>query len=303
MKRLLNFSAKVPKSQAHCQALVKQYDRENDIGISFLNDEHRRAAYAIRAFNLTVANCTNSVTDDCVARLKLQFWLRQSRCKADEQEIGNPVCEELAWLKSEAKVPGILLRKLVDSRIERLEYGRHFQPFNTIDDLESYADKTHGTMFQCNLTAMGVKDIMIDQASRNLARAIGFTQVLRATQFYSAMGHVGIPLDLCRGHKVKLSSLITSHRNPEPKTTKEIEEVVFDLSSRAVGYITKTRTQYQVLDPDVRRLFIASTTGSDLWLKKLERVQFDIFSQKLMEQQTAELSVAMAHKHYIKKKF
>ena len=133
-------------------------------------------------------------------------------------------------------MPGILLRKLVDARISRLEYGNHFMPFDKVEDLEKYSDMTHGTIFQCNLSSMGVKDLMIDKASRNLARTIGFTQVLRATRFYGMNGHVGIPLDLCKGHKVRLNTLIISRRNPEFKTSKEIEELVFDLSSRAVGY-------------------------------------------------------------------
>jgi len=237
-----------------------------------------------------------------VARLKLQFWLREARCKPDEQEQGNPICTELGWLKEEGNVPGILLRKLVDARISRLEYGKHFMPFDKIEDLERYSDMTHGTIFQCNLSSMGVKDLMIDKASRNLARTIGFAQVLRATRFYGMNGHVGIPLDLCKGHKVRLNTLIISRRNPEFKTSKEIEELIFDLSSRAVGYLTKTRTQYQILDPDVRKLFIGSTSGSDLWLNKLEKVQWDIFDERLMEKQN-ELTLDMAHKFWIKKSF
>ena len=178
----------------------------------------------------------------------------------------------------------------------------HFMPFDKVEDLEKYSDMTHGTIFQCNLSSMGVKDLMIDKASRNLARTIGFTQVLRATRFYGMNGHVGIPLDLCKGHKVRLNTLIISRRNPEFKTSKEIEELVFDLSSRAVGYLTKTRTQYQILDPDVRKLFIGSTSGSDLWLNKLEKVQWDIFDERLMEKQN-ELTLDMAHKFWIKKSF
>jgi len=303
MKRLLGFKkAPFTESEKYCRSLVYRYDRENFIGANFLKAEHRRAVIALRAYNITIANSTAAVSDEAIAKAKLAFWVEQVRAKSG-QHGNTPVAEELAWLKEEKGVPKLWLKRLVDARMNRLEYGRHLRPFRTMADLEKYSDDTHGVLLQCALHTMGVKDILIDKASQNIARAIGLTQQLRATPYYTAHRHVTLPLDLVKGHNVRLRTMMASPENPSPATTPEITELVFDVSSRAVGYITKTRTQYKLKDDNARRLFCASVTPSDVWLKRLEKdAQFDIFNESL---QTVQHDVAstMALQYHWHKKF
>lgn len=80
----------------------------------------------------------------------------------------------------------------------------------------------------------------------------------------------------------------------ELTTTKEVEELVYDVSSRAVGLITMTRSQYKFqadknkkgLDiNDVKKLFCVNIAPSEFWLKNLEAEQFDIFSKNLQARQ------------------
>ena len=128
----------------------------------------------------------------------------------------------------------------------------------------------------------------MDKASQNIGRLQGITQQLRATQFYAARKHIVLPFDLIKYHKVNIRDLMVhpSNQGRDLVTNEEIENLVFDIASRAVGYVTLTRSQFK-LHPknpnaqEIKRLFCVNISPSEAWLKNLENEKFDIFSKNL----------------------
>ena len=77
-----------------------------------------------------------------------------------------------------------------------------------------------------------MSDSTHDQAARNMARALALANSIRA-QAQINTRDILIPLEYAEKHKVQLRSLV------EKKKTPELEELVFDLASRANANVTK----------------------------------------------------------------
>jgi len=283
-------------SENYCRNLVLKHDRENFTGGFLLNKDHQRAYYALRALNVTLATSTEKVRDENLARSRLEFWKNE----ISNDSNSTPMSEEVMYLKKQKKIPKYWLNQLVKSRMDRLEYGTQYRPFKTIKDLDSFSDKTHGIIIQCMLKVLNEQNVVVDKDSQQIARMIGFTQQLRATHYYAHMRHVVLPLDLLKHHKVDVRKLMLGGRNTELVNFKELEELVFDLSSRAVGLITLTRKNQDKIykkNKDLRKLFTILIAPSEMWLKNLEKVQFDIFSKELQKRNDS-LALELAKRVY-----
>ena len=252
--------------------------------------------YALRALNIEIANSTGKVTSEHTALGRLLFWENEIKRKALSNSIAptmqrTPVSTELDFLKENYKIPTRWILRLVEARKNRLEFGRQYQTFKNIDELNQYSEQTHGTILLCCLHAMGSRDAAIDKASANIARVQGLSQNLRGTAFWASRRHVVLPLDLIAQHNVDVRDLIYTRENQGGMTTnKQIEDLIFDLSSRAVGYITMTRSQFKFKDEktdkqvkEFKKLFCISIAPSEAFLNSLEKHHFDIFSKELQK--------------------
>ena len=138
------------------------------------------------------------------------------------------------------------LNRLINARL--VEDRLQKKPFHQVNDLETYAETTQGTLLllrwfevtknfwknknSFSLQTVNVSDATTDQAAKNMARALALTNSIRA-QAQINTRDILIPLEYAEKHQVQLRSLV------EKKKTPELEELVFDLSSRANANVTK----------------------------------------------------------------
>merc|ERR1711935_227683 len=255
-------------------SLVERSSWETHICIKSNSDrEVRRSLYALNAFNAAILTSITKVSQPVFAQARIQFLKDGVKAIYTQNEPcpDHPILAEIARGVEKHSWRKMWLNRLINARL--VEDRLQKKPFHQVNDLETYAETTQGTLLLLSLQTVNVSDATTDQAAKNMARALALTNSIRA-QAQINTRDILIPLEYAEKHQVQLRSLV------EKKKTPELEELVFDLSSRANANVTKVHSLRSRLPVDAYPI-LRQLTPVENYLSQLEHVQFDMFHPSL----------------------
>ncbi|ALC49826.1 CG15738 [Drosophila busckii] len=253
----------------YCMSLVEKYDYENYLSTLLLPQGMRPAAFALRAFNVEVSrSVSGQVSEPQIAKLRLKFWYDSiDKCfdpEADRSYVKDqPVLRELRRTVGNRKLNKIFLRRLVTAR-ERAPN----QAFETLRELEEYAEQTCSSMLHLLVELSGIKDMQVDHAASHLGKAQGIAMMLRAIPHTGRQQTVCIPLEVLVRHGVSQERILRSKRDD-----KGVEECVFEVASAANGHLKLSRQLLPQIPRVVRKIFLPAV-ATDGYLERLRRAHF-----------------------------
>lgn len=145
---------------------------------------HRRAALAVRAFNVEIAKIASLVSDDKIALMRLQFWhnaVKAIFANAKQPPNGSavvpdhPVCRELLHTVRQRPLQPLHFTRLIRARERPAR-----QPFLDVAALERYAEESVSCTLYLLAAAAGVSNVDVDHALSHLGKAQGIVNMLRA---------------------------------------------------------------------------------------------------------------------------
>lgn len=80
---------------AHCEALVREADKDHFLATLFAPAQHRGGLFALHAFNIEVARIPVAVTQPLAGEIRLQWWVEALDGKRPEEAAANPVAAAL----------------------------------------------------------------------------------------------------------------------------------------------------------------------------------------------------------------
>ncbi|XP_067641575.1 NADH dehydrogenase (ubiquinone) complex I, assembly factor 6 homolog [Eurosta solidaginis] len=262
----------------YCISLVEKNDYENYLCTLLLNGEQRRHAFALRAFNVEVANCGAKVSEEHITKLKLKFWYDSvDKCFASETSYveDHPVLRELKNTVNANKISKIYLKRLVTARDRPSN-----QPFLTVKQLEEYADQVFSSLFHLLVELNGIKDIQVDHAVSHLGKSQGITTLLRAIPYKGRNQALNIP------HEVLIKHGVSQERVMREKTgDKGVEECIFEVATVAHQHLEKARSLMDKVPRDARKLFLPSI-AVERYLERLRQASFRLTDQKCLQRDT-----------------
>ena len=125
---------------AHCEALVRAADQDRALATVFAPAEHRRALYALYAFNIEIARVRGAVKEPLAGEVRLQWWREVAAGERAEEARGHPVASALVETMRRYDLPLRPFEEMIEGRHRELEGP----PLGA--ELEDYCRQTSSTV-------------------------------------------------------------------------------------------------------------------------------------------------------------
>ncbi|SPP88742.1 NADH dehydrogenase (ubiquinone) complex I, assembly factor 6 homolog [Drosophila guanche] len=253
----------------YCMGLVEKYDYENYLSTLLLPRELRRAAFALRAFNVEVSRSVSGhQVEPQIAKLRLKFWYDSiDKCFERESQQSyvkdQPVLRELKYAVGTRKLNKIYLRRLVTARERPPNQG-----FESLRELEEYAEQTFSSLLHLLVEVSGAKDLQVDHAASHLGKAQGIATLLRAIPHAGRQQAVCVPLEVLVRHGVSQERILRSKSDD-----KGVEECIFEVASAANTHLKLAQQLHDQVPRPVRKIFL-SAVATEGYLERLRRADF-----------------------------
>ena len=127
----------------HCEALVREADRDRFIASLFAPADRRPHLYALYAFDLELLRIGHVVHEALAGEIRLQWWRDALARRVPDQAAANPVAAALTDTIAQCALPTEPIDQLIDARALDL----YDDPLSTLDQLEGYGRQTASTIF------------------------------------------------------------------------------------------------------------------------------------------------------------
>ncbi|XP_008973413.1 NADH dehydrogenase (ubiquinone) complex I, assembly factor 6 isoform X2 [Pan paniscus] len=240
----------------YCLELLRKRDYEGYLCSLLLPAESRSSVFALRAFNVELAQVKDSVSEKTIGLMRMQFWKKTVEDIYCDNPPHQPVAIEL-WKE-----------KNLDDKAYR-----------NIKELENYAENTQSSLLYLTLEILGIKDLHADHAASHIGKAQGIVTCLRATPYHGSRRKVFLPMDICMLHGVSQEDFL--RRNQD----KNVRDVIYDIASQAHLHLKHARSFHKTVPVKAFPAFLQTVSLED-FLKKIQRVDFDIFHPSLQQKNT-----------------
>ncbi|XP_043363513.1 NADH dehydrogenase (ubiquinone) complex I, assembly factor 6 isoform X2 [Dermochelys coriacea] len=207
----------------YCAELLRKRDYEGFLCSLLLPAESRTSAFALRAFNVELAQIKDSITQKTIGLMRMEFWRKAVEDIYCDNPPHQPVAIELWKAVKRHNLTKRWLLKIIDEREKNLDD----RAYRNIQELETYADNTHSALLYLTLEMLGVRDIHADHAASHIGKAQGIVTCLRATPYHSKRQKVFLPMDICMLHGVSQEDFIRANRE------KNLRDVIYNIASQA----------------------------------------------------------------------
>ena len=155
----------------HCEALVREADRDRFIASLFAPTDKRPHLYALYAFDVEILRIGHVVREVLAGELRLQWWREALAGRVPDQVAAHPVAVALTDTIARCALPVEMIAGLIDARGLDL----YDDPLSTVDDLDAYARQTASTIF-----ALAARILDCDAKVSDVAGPAGVAAVLTA---------------------------------------------------------------------------------------------------------------------------
>ncbi|RPA77586.1 hypothetical protein BJ508DRAFT_417017, partial [Ascobolus immersus RN42] len=309
----------IQTSLQHCRTLLAQNNTSAHTLLPLFPPGSRASYLALHAFNLETANIPSHAPTLEIALMRVQFWrdivnsifsTKPGSGKLQLPERSHPVATALDFcvnVNPDARYTKSWFLSILKAREERIKSG--LGAFATLEELDSYAEKTYGSLFYLLFEACLsnpkfvasfpggeswsiAKRQEFEHILSHLGRATGMVNVLRGLPSSvvpppqgvqglgtrSTRGKVTLPVSLMVQHGVSEESILRYGPDAEG-----VRDVVFDVAAGAEGHVKTARRhlrESKVFSEKAERQrvwgLLAQGLPAVLWLERLEKCNFDV---------------------------
>ena len=267
----------------YCMDLVKTSDFNAYLTTILSPPTIIRSAFALTAFNIELMSIGRSRGDPRIPEIKLHFWKEQLDKifkHTDDQRVSTlaePISNELSVMVRNYGLNRTWFNRLIDGRRQFLKVNQ----IESLDALEKYADSQIASVYYILLNCMSLgNSVDCDHVASHLSKAILISTLVRNMLKPNSQSAYYIPFDLLLKHKISQQDLINvSERQLRPKS-QNIKELAFEMSTRAHQHLNSARDLAEKVPVEARPLF-TSAIACDVYLKQLQRFDFDLMNPKL----------------------
>ncbi|MGE3334151.1 MAG: phytoene/squalene synthase family protein [Rhodospirillaceae bacterium] len=250
---------------------VRRDDHDRYLCALFASSAVREDLFALYAFNAEVAKVRESVSEQLIGRMKLQWWRDLIATIYEGRDVpkGNPVVQSLAGIIQHHGLAREDFETLLDTR----ERDVGDENFADVADLESYADGTSARLTSLALQILGANDEASRAAGRHVGIAWALTGLMRAVLFQAKANRVPLPQDLLT------DAALTPHDVQERRNAARLGTVIEQVAQTAHAHLAKARTYAVHIDRRALPALLPATLA-DSYLHGLQRRKYDVFDPR-----------------------
>lgn len=252
----------------HCEALVREGDRDRYLATLFAPADKRPHLYALYAFSGEIARVRDSVSAPLPGELRLQWWRDALQGTAWGDARGNPVAAALLDTVERFRLPPQALIDLVDARV----FDLYDDPMPTLNDLEGYCGETASALIRlAGIVLAEGADPGGAEAAGHAGVAYGITGLLRAFPWHARAGQVFIPADVMERHGVRREAIVAGQGGPG------LAAALAEMRGHARRHLARARDLASTIDPRIGPAFLAVALV-EAYLARMERRDYDPFT-------------------------
>jgi phytoene synthase len=182
----------------------------------FLPPERRRAITALYAFCREVDDVVDEVTEDRVARLKLDWWRHQvalafgAAAAPSDGEAPHPVTRALGPAIAAFSLPRLPFDEIIDGMQMDLDYNR----YETFTDLRLYCHRVAGAVGLLSARIFGYSNPATLEYADRLGIALQLTNIVRDVAEDAQRNRIYLPLEDLSRFGVAEDDLVRRREGP-----------------------------------------------------------------------------------------
>lgn len=263
-------STKTENANEYCINLVRRHDYENFLCTLLYPKELRTIGFAVRAFNVEVAQVRDMVSDVKIGEMRMQFW----KDAIDKTFSGNPphhpVTLQLAQVLRKKTLSKHWLKRMIECRAKMLID----QPFSSLQDVETYYENSVSSIYYVILEGVGLNNVHSDHAASHVGKAQGLTNLIRGIPFNARHGRIYLPNDIMIKHNLSQEDVFRG------KKEDLLRAVVYDIACVAHQHVEKFKSLKNEVSKDSSVIFLP-LIATQQYLVSLEKANFNVFHRKL----------------------
>ncbi|KAK3744479.1 hypothetical protein QZH41_012892 [Actinostola sp. cb2023] len=281
-----NYSSNTRQSNfQYCIGIVRRMDYENFLCTLLMPKKSQNSAFAIRAFNVELAQIRDVVTDKQIGKARMQFWKEILEQIYKGQPPQHPVAMAMTEAVEKHNLSKMWFTRLIEARswlglkLFLQESNLEDKPHRDTQSLEEYSENSVSSALYLVLESLGkgsVKDVHADHAASHIGKAIGIVTLLRAAPYLVSQSKVYIPSDILIKHGVSHQDIIRGN------TSQGVKDVIYDLASMASTHMSTARSIQSKVPKTAFRALLPSVS-CQIYLNKIQKADFNLFDPKLRE--------------------
>jgi len=230
---------------AHCEALVREADKDRFLAGLFAPADRRRHLFALYGFNVEIVRVGQVAHEPLAGEIRLQWWRDALSSRAPGDAAANPVAAALLDTIARCGLPVAPLDALIDARARDL----YDDPIMTVSELEAYARATASTLFGMAARILdrgAAPDDMADPAG--IAYALG--GLLKAFPQHAARGQLYVPIETLERHGVARAEVIAGTAGAG------LRAALAEIASQAHEQLSQAARHWPSVPPAARPAFL-----------------------------------------------
>ncbi|GFZ16501.1 terpenoid synthases superfamily protein [Actinidia rufa] len=272
-------SGGIRSALSHCVQQVRNYDYHHYLCLLELPPNMRKAAFALRAFNVETARAMDVASNPNIGLMRLIWWREAIDKIFANKLIEHPTAQALSSIISEHKINKGWLKRSVEARINDAKREVTDIP-ETVEELEQYAEDTVSTLLYMTLQAGGINSTAADHAASHIGKASGLLLLLKSLPYHASRNRQFsyIPAKVADKHGLLVNQ--GGQREIHMDSCERLCDAVFEMASVANSHLQKARELAGTVPKEARSVLLPAVPAQVL-LDSLSRAQFDVFDPRL----------------------
>jgi NADH dehydrogenase [ubiquinone] 1 alpha subcomplex assembly factor 6 len=248
--------------------LVRRHDRDRFQTALFAPARKREALFALYAFNYEIARVRESVSEEMLGLIRLQWWREAiTAAYGDAPPRRHEIVEAVTAAIRERRLSRAHFDWLIDTRERDLDDA----PPASLAALEDYAEGSSAALIYLALEVLDAATPVAREAGRHVGIAYALAGLLRAMPVHASTGRSFMPEDIAT------EAGLDPRDYSALRTTAALRQAVRIIAEAASGHLAAAGELQPKIPagamPALLPARIAATT-----LRRLERAGFDPFS-------------------------
>jgi phytoene synthase len=249
-------------SYAHCEALLREQDRDRWLTSLFAPADRRPHLHALYAFNAEVARVRDAAKTAIAGEIRLQWWRDALSGDGHGDVRANPVADALLTTIAEHRLPIEPLLALIEAR----SFDLYDDPMASLEALYGYVRKTSSGLIESAACVLAGPDPLLAGLAGPAGIGWGLSRILQAMPLHAARGQVYVPASLLGEHDIDPAAVLARRASPG------LAAVLADLRARARLELTEYERAAKMLPTMAAPAFLPVALAGPL-LDRLERHQ------------------------------
>jgi len=279
---------------ATCRAIAKREAKNFYYAFVALPPPRRNAICAIYAFMRKADDLSDDETlPRAERRRQLGQWLSEWHEARAGQPTQDPVFLAVRDASARFQIPFALLDELVAGTTMDLESDLSESPdtYKTFADLYRYCYLVASVVGLVCIRIFGYSDPQAEKLAEETGIAFQLTNILRDVKEDAERGRIYLPLKDLATYRITVGQLM---RRRQRGITAEERVLLSEIATRAENYYQSARELLPLIDAESRPALWVLVTIYHQLLKRIEKANYDVFSQRASVPTVQKLAILAA---------